>query len=86
MIVVYGQLRQARCQKDIMMDDSRLVRYELTIEEAGLLVDLLKEHVGKTKDDDVLHTLLARLQRAEDHAVNRMTVRGPANDEADYEW
>jgi hypothetical protein len=30
--------------------------------------------------------LLARLQRAEDQAVEHMTVRGPANDGAEYEW
>lgn len=68
------------------MDETRLVRYELTMEEASLLTDLLKEHLGNAKDDEMTNALLARLQRAEDHAVNQMTVRGPANDGAEYEW
>lgn len=68
------------------MDETRLVRYELTMEEAGLLTDLLKEHLRQAKDDELANALLARLQRAEDHVVDQMTVRGPANDGAEYEW
>lgn len=68
------------------MDETRLVRYELTMEEASLLADLLKAHLGTAKDDELATALLARLQRAEDHAVDQMTVRGPSNDGAEYEW
>ena len=68
------------------MDETRLVRYELTMEEAGLLADLLKDFLTRNRDDDVANSLLARLQRAEDHAVDRIPVRGPANDGAEYEW
>ena len=68
------------------MDETRLVRYELTMEEAGLLTVLLKAHLRQAKDDELANALLARLQRAEDHVVDQMTVRGPANDGAEYEW
>jgi hypothetical protein len=68
------------------MDESRLVRCELTLEEAGLLADLLRDQLGKGEDDELVNGLLARLQRAEDQAVEHMTVRGPANDGAEYEW
>jgi len=68
------------------MDESRLVRCEFTLEEASLLADLLRERLGKGEDDELINALLARLQRAEDQAVEHMTVRGPANDGAEYEW
>ena len=68
------------------MDESRLVRCELTLDEASLLADLLRERLGKGEDDELINALLARLQRAEDQAVEHMTVRGPANDAAEYEW
>ncbi len=68
------------------MDEIRPVRCELTVEEASVLTDLLKENLGKGKDDEQLNALLARLQHAEDHAVEGATVRGPANDGAEYDW
>jgi hypothetical protein len=70
-----------------MVDDARLVRVELTVEEAALLVELLQERVNTVKDDDDLTTtLLARLEQAQDHAVDRVPVRGPDTDGAEYEW
>lgn len=69
------------------MNEVRSVRCELTVDEASLLVDLLKESLGKGRDDaDLATALLARLQHAEDHLVEGATVRGPANDGAEYEW
>ncbi|HZS89791.1 MAG TPA: hypothetical protein VFE42_20165 [Chloroflexota bacterium] len=69
-----------------MVDDARLVRVELTVEEAALLVELLQERMDKDKDDELATTLLARLEQAEDHAVDRVPVRGPDTDGAEYEW
>ena len=68
------------------MDESRTVRCEFTMEEASLLADLLKANLGKGQDDEAVSALLARVQRAEDHALERTSVRGPANDAAEYEW
>jgi hypothetical protein len=68
------------------MDESRLVRCELSMEEASLLAELLKAHLSTGKDDDLANGLLARLQRAEDRAVDGTAIRGPANDGAEYEW
>jgi len=69
-----------------MVDDARLGRVELTVEEAALLVELLQERMDKDKDDELATTLLARLEQAEDHAVDRVPVRGPDTDGAEYEW
>jgi len=68
------------------MNESRPVRCELTVEEASLLTDLLKESQGKGKDDELVTALIVRLQSAEDHALEQASVRGPANDGAEYEW
>ena len=68
------------------MDELRPVRCTLTMEETTLLTDLLKQNLGTGRDDDFLNALLARLQRAEDMALEKATVRGPANDGAEYEW
>jgi hypothetical protein len=68
------------------MDESRTVRCEFTMEEASLLADLLKANLGKGQDDEAVTALLARVQRAEDHALEQTSVRGPANDAAEYEW
>lgn len=68
------------------MEEARPVRCELTVEEATLLTDLLKENLGKGEDDDLTHALLARLKRAEEHALEQASVRGPSNDGAEYEW
>lgn len=68
------------------MDELRPVRCELTMEEISLLADLLKQSLGKGRDDDFANALLARLQRAEDLALEKASVRGPANDGAEYEW
>jgi hypothetical protein len=69
-----------------MVDDARLVRLELTVEEAALLVELLQEHMNAVEDDELTTSLLARLEQAEDHAVDRVPVRGPETDGAEYEW
>ncbi len=68
------------------MNESRPVRCELTMEETGMLTDLLKESLGKGKDDEMINALLAHVQRAADQTLEQGTVRGPANDDGEYEW
>ncbi len=68
------------------MNDVRSVRCELAMEEVSLLADLVKEALGKGKDDEALTAILAQLQTAQDHAVDGASMRGPANDNAEYEW
>lgn len=68
------------------MNESRTVRCELTMEETSMLADLLKENLGKGKNDDLINDVLAHLQRAGDQAVEQVTVRGPVNDDGEYEW
>jgi len=68
------------------MNESWPVRCEFTMEEISVLTDLLKENLGKGKDDDAINALLARFQRAGDQALEQATVRGPVNDEGEYEW
>jgi hypothetical protein len=68
------------------MNESRPVRCELTMEETSLLTDLLKENLGKGKNDELINEVLASLQRAEDQTIEQVTVRGPVNDDGEYEW
>ncbi len=69
------------------MNESRPVRCELTMEETSVLTDLLKENLGKgSKDDDAINALLAHFQRASDQALEQASVRGPVNDDGEYEW
>jgi hypothetical protein len=68
------------------MDESRPVRCEFTMEEISTLTDLLKENLGKGGNDESINALLARFQRAGDHSLDQATVRGPVNDDGEYEW
>ena len=68
------------------MDESRPVRCELTMEEVSMLTYLLKESLGKGKNDEAINALLAQFQRAGDHALDQASVRGPVNDDGEYEW
>ncbi len=68
------------------MNESRPVRCELTMEETSTLTDLLKESLGKGKNDDAINALLAQFQRASDQTLEQASVRGPVNDDGEYEW
>jgi len=68
------------------MDESRPVRCALTMEEAGMLTDLLKENLGKGKNEDLINAVLAQVQRAGDHTLDQATVRGPVNADGESEW
>ncbi len=68
------------------MEESRLVRCEFTMEEISTLTDLLKENLGKGGNDESINALLARFQRASDQSLDQATVRGPVNDDGEYEW
>ncbi len=68
------------------MTESRPVRCELTVEEADLLVEMLKKQLAMAADDELLSNLVSVVQTAQDHALERASVRGPSNDVAEYEW
>lgn len=68
------------------MDESRPVRCDLTLDEASLLVDILKDYLESERDQDVVNTILARVQYAADQTVDTTNVRGPSGDTAEYEW